>query len=75
MEVKKEEFMTQLTSDYIVAYGYSQQFKLTKAQAGHLIKATEEGAKIVKFDNLILSTNYSWISLFSSNICTMFICS
>lgn len=48
--------------DYVVAYGYSQQFKLTKEQAQHLIRATEQGAKVVKFDNLVLSTNFSWIA-------------
>lgn len=47
---------------YIVAYGYSQQFKLTTQQAKDLIKATEKGSKIVRFDDLVLSTNYSWIA-------------
>src|SRR3990167_3346414 len=54
--------MMQLPNNYIVAYGYNQQFKLTQKQAQDLLKATEQGAKIVKFDDLILSTTYSWIA-------------
>lgn len=47
-------------SNYVVCY-FNQRFTLTMKEAQLLMKATEEGAKIVKFDNKVLSTSFSWI--------------
>jgi len=54
--------MTQHTSDnYIVAYGYQDKFELTEREAQELVRAAEEGAKLVKFSNRAFSTNFTWI--------------
>lgn len=53
--------MTQPTSNYTVAYGYSQSFQLTEVEAKALVRAAEEGAKICKFKDRVFSTNFSWL--------------
>lgn len=55
--------MTQQTSaeKYVVAYGYSQTFYLTEKEAQALVAAREQEAKIVKFQNRVFSTNFTWI--------------
>lgn len=60
--MENQKSMTLQTSEHVVAYGYNQRFYLTAAQAQALVAATEDGKKIVKFKDKVLSTNYSWIA-------------
>lgn len=60
--MENQKSLTLPTSNHVVAYGYNQKFYLTDKQAEALVAATEQGLKIVKFKDKILSTNYSWIA-------------
>ena len=46
---------------YVVAYGYAQTFELTEREASQLVVARESGAKIVKFDDRVLSVDFTWL--------------
>src|SRR3990167_2253707 len=46
---------------YVVAYGYAQTFELTEQEASQLVVARESGAKIVKFDDRVLSVDFTWL--------------
>lgn len=51
----------QQSADYIIAYGYNDKFYLTEEEAAAIVRATEQGKRIVKFSKRVFTTSYSWI--------------
>jgi len=46
---------------FVVAYGYQQTFELSEEEASQLVKAREGGAKIIKFNDRVLSVDFTWL--------------
>ena len=50
-----------ISGEYVVAFGYSQTFRVTAEEAQALVTARENGAAVVKFGDRVFATNFTWI--------------
>ena len=53
--------MQPTSAKYVVAFGYSQTFRLTAEEAQAMVIAREKGAAVVKFGDRVFGTNFTWI--------------
>lgn len=58
---KEVYVLSEQVKTHIVDF-HGQRFYLTTAQAQELIRATNDGLKVVVIDDLVLSTSYAWIA-------------